>query len=256
MRAAGDQNAPKPSLAYGALPSAQPSETNGESSNNKEAPASSTHTGAAVQQDHPNSSEDVVQLMGRVVDTTKTGIVSDPKYKHRRHWLPRSANIAPDPDGQTRLEGVVLVDAEDQDILSQGGKIGWERVKAVMVCEDEEANSETKGQSRLFRLIRTVFHTQPTRRFVTGILQRGYTMSVFCMDRTGGGSSESFDVNEKPALFLKAICWLMMSPEDYIGCGFETQSLSQRARLPKEIAEITSRGLDMFMNKMPKRTYV
>ncbi len=137
--------------------------------------------------------------MGRVVDTTKTGIVSDPKYKHRRHWLPRSANIAPDPDGQTRLEGVVLVDAEDQDIISQGGKIGWERVKAVMVCEDEdeEANGETKGQSRLFRLIRTVFHTQPTRRFVTGILQRGYTMSVFCMDRTGGGSSESFDVNEK-----------------------------------------------------------
>jgi len=162
----------------------------------------------------------------------------------RRHWIPRSHNVAPDPDGQTRLEGSVLVNSDDKDILSRGGTIGWEHVKAVMVCEDG-ATDEQKGRFRILHLIRAVFHAQPTRRFVMGILQWGHTMKVYRMDRGGGGIDNGFDVNEQPQNLLRVITGLAYSPEDALGCNIEIRhpgavtSSRSHVRSPKSKSQQT-----------------
>jgi len=138
----------------------------------------------------------------------------------RRHWVSRSHNVAPDPDGQTRLEGLVLINDEDNEFLSRGGKIGWEHVKAVMVYESVTSDEE-KGRFRLLRLLRSLFHAQPARRFVFGIVQWGHSTRLYCLDRDGGAMGAGFDRNKVPESFLRIQLGLAYSSEVTIGCDLE-----------------------------------
>ncbi|KLO06778.1 hypothetical protein SCHPADRAFT_882422 [Schizopora paradoxa] len=94
----------------------------------------------------------------------------------------------------------------------------WKQIDAIIELKYIKSDQTfSNARFQVWQYAKFIFRNQHNRRFVLGVMLLGSTMVLMYIDRSGVLISSTFDINDKPLLFLRVVAGLTYADDKYLG---------------------------------------